>query len=166
MVVDEVVERFNGKFKLEKTNYLSAKVSIQSIPVYLIKPTTYMNRSGWAVKQFIQYYKITDVTDILVIADDINLPFGTIRLREAGSSGGQKGLESIIEELETQDFPRLRIGIGDDFGDAVSYVLSDFSPAEKKVLPDIINHAASAVECQVLYGIDQAMNDFNRNILS
>jgi len=165
MVLDELVERFKGKFKLETSNYLLAKVSIKSTPVFLIKPITYMNDSGKAVKQFIQYYKINDLSNFLVVSDDVNLPFGTVRLREGGSSGGQKGLESIIAELKTEDIPRLRIGIGDEFEDAVSHVLSQFTKTEKKVLPDIISHAADAVECFVEYGLQKAMTEYNRNIL-
>lgn len=166
MVLDELIERFKGKFKLETTNYLSAKVSIQSTPVFLIKPITYMNQSGRAVKQFIQYYKINDFSNLLIVCDDVNLPFGTVRVREGGSSGGQKGLESIIEELKTEDIPRLRIGIGDEFDDAVSHVLSQFTKSEKKALPDIINHAADAAECFVAYDLQKTMNEYNRNILS
>lgn len=166
MVLDELVERFKGKFKLETSNYLSAKISIHSIPVFLIKPITYMNHSGRAIRQFTQYYKITDFPNFLVVCDDVNLPFGTTRARERGSSGGQKGLQSIIEELNTEDFPRLRIGIGDDFEDAVSHVLSQFTRSEKKVLPDIINHAADAAVCFVEYGLQKTMNEYNRDILS
>jgi PTH1 family peptidyl-tRNA hydrolase len=166
MVLDELVERFKGKFKLETSNYSSAKVSIKSTPVFLIKPITYMNHSGLAVKQFIQYYKITDFSNLLVVCDDVNLPFGTVRVRERGSSGGQKGLGSIIEELKTEDIPRLRIGIGDEFEDAISHVLSQFNKTEKKVLPDIINHAANAAECFGEYGLQKTMSEYNRNILS
>jgi len=166
MVLDELVERLEGKFKLEKSNYLLARVFIQSTPVFLIKPATYMNNSGQAVRQFIQYYKVDDYSSFLIVSDDVNLPFGSIRIREGGSSGGQKGLESIIEALKTQDFPRLRIGIGDEFEDAVSHVLSQFDRNEKKVLPDIISHAADAAECFIEYGIHRAMNEYNRNILS
>ena len=166
MVLDELAERLNGKFKLETSNYLLAKVFFQSTPIFFIKPITYMNHSGEAVAQFIQYYNVDDFSNFLVVSDDINLPFGTIRLRENGSSGGQKGLESIIEKLKTPDFPRLRIGIGDEFEDAVSHVLSRFTKTEKKVLPDIISHAADAAECFFEFGLKTAMNEYNRNILS
>ena len=166
MVLDELVKRLEGKFKFETSNYLSARVFIRSTPVFLIKPVTYMNNSGQAVRQFIQYYKVDDYSNFLIVSDDVNLPFGSIRIRESGSSGGQKGLESIIEALKTVDFPRLRIGIGDEFEDAVSHVLSQFNRSEKKVLPDIISHAADAAECFFEYGIQKTMNEHNRNILS
>jgi peptidyl-tRNA hydrolase, PTH1 family len=166
MVLDELVERLEGKFKLETSNYLLARVFILSTPIFLIKPATYMNNSGQAVRQFIQYYKVDDYSNFLIVSDDVNLPFGSIRIREGGSSGGQKGLESIIAALKTEDFPRLRIGIGDEFEDAVSHVLSQFNRSEKKVLPDIIRYAADAAECFFEYGIQKAMNEYNRNILT
>ena len=165
MILDEISGRFNGKFKKETNNYLSAKVFIHSIPSFLLKPITYMNNSGLAVKQFTSYYKFENFSNLLIVLDDINLPFGTIRLRDQGSSGGQKGLQSIIKALNTENIPRLRIGVGDQFEDAIDHVLSTFTRKEKKLLPDIINLAADAVETFIVNGIAKAMNDFNRNIL-
>jgi PTH1 family peptidyl-tRNA hydrolase len=163
MIVDELNERFNGKFK-ETKDYLLSKIFIQFIPSFLIKPITYMNNSGLALRQFINYYKITNFSKLLIVLDDINLPFGTIRLRERGSSGGQKGLQSVIEALNTEDIPRLRIGVGDESKNTIDHVLSSFTRKEKKVLPDIIDFAANAAETFITDGIEVAMNGFNRNI--
>lgn len=165
MILDELNDRYSGKFKRENNNYLLAKVFIQSIPSFLIKPITFMNNSGLAVKQFIRYYKIEGFSNLLIVLDDINLPFGTIRLRDRGSSGGQKGLQSIIDTLNIEDVPRLRIGVGNSFENTIDHVLSSFSRKERKILPEIIDFAANAVETFILNGIASAMNSFNRNIL-
>lgn len=164
MIVDELNDRYNGKFKKENINYLITKVFIQSIPSFLIKPITFMNNSGLALRQFINYYKITNFSKILIVLDDINLPFGTIRIRERGSSGGQRGLQSIIKTLNTEDIPRLRIGIGDEFNNTVDFVLSSFTRKEKKTLPDIIDFAVNAAETFITDGIAVAMSGFNRNL--
>jgi len=165
LVVDELSDRCNEKFRLQKNQYFLSKAKINSIPAFLIKPITYMNNSGLALRHFVEYFNILNFSGLLVILDDINLPFGTIRLRDSGSAGGQKGLESIIRELNSQDISRLRIGIGDHFNDAASYVLSKFSRKEKKALPDIIGFAADAAEHFVQHGIQKTMNEYNRNIL-
>lgn len=165
MVLDKLNHRYSGKFKKENNNYLLNKVFIQSIPSYLLKPIVYMNNSGLALRQFINYYKIEDFSKLLIVLDDINLPFGTIRLRDQGSSGGQKGLQSVIEALNTEDIPRLRIGVGNQFEDAIDHVLSTFTRKEKKVLSDIINFAADAAESFVINGLKKTINGFNRSIL-
>jgi PTH1 family peptidyl-tRNA hydrolase len=165
MILDELNDRYNGNFKKENNNYLLTKIFIQSIPSFLVKPITFMNNSGLALRQFIHYYKINNFSNLLIVLDDINLPFGTIRLRDRGSSGGQKGLQSIIGALNTEDIPRLRIGVGNPFENTIDYVLSSFTRNERKILPEIINFAADAVEMFILNGIASAMNNFNRNIL-
>ena len=123
-----------------------------------------MNLSGIAVISGIKQYDVV-LSNFLVICDDINLKFGTLRIRSKGSDGGQKGLRSIISNVGTPDFPRLRIGIGDYFDNASAYVLSPFNSAEKKELPSIIQIAADAVESFVLNGIELTMSRFNRNYL-
>lgn len=165
MVVDELNERYHGRFKLQ-TNYLWSKIHIDALPAFLIKPITYMNNSGHAVRQFMRDRNMADHSRLLVILDDIQLPFGTIRLRASGSHGGQKGLKSILEQLDAHDIPRLRIGIGDEFEDAVSHVLDSFTKKEKKVLPEIISFAADAAASFVHSGIQKTMNVYNRNILN
>lgn len=165
MVVEKLNERFQGSFKKNKSLYLSSKISIQNFPVLLVKPITYMNLSGRAVRHVVDYFKIEDLSKLLIVLDDFNLPLGTIRLKPSGSAGGQKGLQSIIQVLQTNEIARLRIGIGTQFRDATSHVLSPFSRSEQKVLPEIIDWAANSVESYILNGIDEAMSFYNRNLL-
>ena len=110
----------------------------------LVKPQTYMNLSGSAVREAIHWYK-TPLEDVLVVVDDIDLPFDAMRLRARGGSGGHNGLKSIIAELGTEDFPRLRIGIGRGPGHATRQVLARFSTEEERILPDVIRDAADCV---------------------
>jgi PTH1 family peptidyl-tRNA hydrolase len=161
MVVDFLADKFNKKFKKNVDTFRSAVFEYNSEEIILLKPTTYMNLSGIAVALGVRYYDIV-LSNLLVICDDIDLKFGTIRIRAKGSDGGQKGLRSIISNLETKDFARLRIGVGDHFQDAADYVLSPFSPEEKKDLPSIIQIAADVTLSYVLNGIELTMSRFNR----
>jgi PTH1 family peptidyl-tRNA hydrolase len=164
MVVDALAERYEAGFTNKKDSFLT-KIYIEKDPVLLIKPATFMNASGEVVRKIIDYHKITDFSKILIVLDDINIPFGAIRLRSEGSDGGQKGLRSIIKTLKTSEIPRLRTGIGSDFYNATSHVLSPFNIKEKSEVPKIINWAVDAIESFVLFGIEQTMNKFNRNII-
>ncbi len=130
--------------------------------IYLAKPQTFMNLSGEAVAGLARFYKVP-AGQILVAHDDLDLPFGTLRLRAAGSSAGQKGVQSIIERLGTQDFPRLRFGIGRPPGSkqGANYVLQGFVGQEKKELEFLLDKAAAAVKVFIEKGIDEAMNQFN-----
>jgi PTH1 family peptidyl-tRNA hydrolase len=161
MVVDFLADKFNKKFKKNVDPFRSAVFKYNSEEIILLKPKTYMNLSGIAVALGVRYYDIV-LSNLLVICDDIDLKFGTIRIRAKGSDGGQKGLRSIISNLETKDFARLRIGVGDHFQDAADYVLSPFSPEEKKDLPSIIQIAADATLSYILNGIELTMSRFNR----
>lgn len=165
MVADLLCHKYHRRFSRGKGPYKLINFELNGEPVYLMKPLTYMNLSGTAVRQVIDQIRFSDFSRMLVISDDVNIPFGTLRLRGSGSSGGQKGLKSIITALQQSDFARLRIGIGDSFSDAADYVLSPFSRREKKDLPIILHHAASAVELFILQGLDIAMNTYNRNVL-
>jgi PTH1 family peptidyl-tRNA hydrolase len=130
--------------------------------VLLAKPQTYMNDSGVSVVQLVRWYK-TPLTDLLVISDDLDLPFGQLRLRGEGSAGGQKGLGSIIQQLRTNQVPRLRIGIGRPrWGEARDYVLTRFTREQAEALPEIIGRAADAAELWLAEGIIAAMNRYNR----
>lgn len=128
----------------------------------MIKPTTYMNLSGKAVNYWMQAEKIP-VSNILVITDDLALPFGTLRLKKKGSDGGHNGLSDIIETLGTNDFARLRFGIGSDFpkGKQVDYVLQRWSKQEETLLSERIEKAVQIVKSFVSIGIDRTMSDFN-----
>jgi len=130
--------------------------------VILLSPTTYMNRSGLSVSEAVRFYKLP-LEQLLVLCDDLNLPFGKLRMRTGGSSGGQKGLADIVQKLGTDEFCRLRFGIDRPFGpiSTTDYVLGKFFPDEQKKLPDLRIEAANAVECWVKNGPQEAMNRYN-----
>lgn len=144
-----------GPFHVGKGNHAGHSI-------YLIKPTTYMNNSGKAVREAINWYK-EDISNCLVCYDDLALEVGTIRLRPGGSAAGHNGIKNIINQLGTKSFPRLRIGIGDDFpqGQQVQHVLSSFSDDEREIIDTTLDDAVDAAFCFVREGIDQAMNKFN-----
>ncbi|MEM9806017.1 MAG: aminoacyl-tRNA hydrolase [Cyanobacteria bacterium P01_D01_bin.56] len=133
----------------------------------LLKPTTYMNRSGQAVRAVLDWYKFS-ADDILVIYDDMDLPLGKLRLRLSGSAGGHNGMKSIIAHLGTQDFPRLRLGINradtsssQSNGQVVGHVLGKFAPDERKIVDAAIDLASEAVEFSLRKGVEQSMNLYN-----
>lgn len=129
---------------------------------FFLKPYTYMNLSGLAIGQLVSYYKIAS-EDILVIHDDMDLPLGKLRMRSKGSAGGHKGMKSIIEELGTQDFWRLKIGVGrpkEDW-DVVNHVLSSFNKAEEKILSEVLEQAHQAVLLWLEDQGTEAMNMYN-----
>lgn len=130
--------------------------------VYLGEPMTYMNESGRFVQRFSAFHKIP-LSGMLVCFDDVALPLGRLRLRPGGSSGGQRGMQSVIDSLGTPDVPRLRIGVGPQPPgvDSAAWVLGRFSPKEEEVLPKVIQRAADAVSAVASRGIEAAMNEFN-----
>lgn len=132
--------------------------------IWLVKPQTYMNLSGEAVKSIASFYRIPPAST-LVVYDDKDLPFGALRLRESGSAGGHNGIKSLIAHLGTQDFPRLRFGIGAPSprqGEMVSHVLGEFSPEEHGQLQKRLDRAVEALNCAARFGFPKAMNLFNR----
>ncbi len=137
------------------------EVVIDGERVVLAKPQTYMNLSGHAVRQIVHWYRVP-VSDLLIIYDDLDLPFGVLRMRARGSAGGHRGLASVIEQLGTQEIPRLRVGIGRGPGEATAHVLSRFSPDEAAQLPLILDRAVEAVRLWLTGGITAAMNEINR----
>jgi len=143
MVIEELLGRFKLKLKKKgRAGLARAKIGDE---IFFFIPLTFMNLSGQAVKQILRENNLSP-RDLLIICDDYNLPFGKLRFRPGGSSGGHNGLLSIVEQLGTQEFARLRIGLGEPpSGEAVDYVLGEFSPAEKKELPQIISRAADQV---------------------
>lgn len=131
----------------------------------LLKPQTYMNLSGDAVAQLLAARDLDPSTDLLVLVDDIALPLGTFRLRARGSAGGHNGLESVEAAVGSEEYARLRIGIGplpEDVDDQAEFVLSNLEPEEMTTLADVLPPLVDAVECWLLEGIDAAMNRFNR----
>ena len=131
----------------------------------LVKPQTFMNKSGFAVRALMDFYKLQPA-EVWVVHDDIDLPIGTIRIRPKGGSAGQNGVNSIIERLGTQDFPRLRVGIGRPSGQrtAANYVLADFQKSEKNIVDELLDQCAEAVKIFVHSGLDTAMNRYNGEI--
>ena len=131
--------------------------------VVVAKPMTFMNLSGVAVRGLLQFYKI-DAADMLVVVDDVNLELGRLRTRAAGSAGGHNGLKSIIEALGSDEFARLRVGVGrgDARRDLADHVLAKFDPAERPVVEESVARAADAAETFIMEGIGPVMNRFNR----
>ena len=131
--------------------------------VVVAKPLTFMNLSGVAVRGLLQFYKI-DAADMLVVVDDVNLELGRLRTRAAGSAGGHNGLKSIIEALGSDEFARLRVGVGrgDAQRDLADHVLAKFDPAERPVAEESVARAADAAETFIMEGIGPVMNRFNR----
>jgi peptidyl-tRNA hydrolase, PTH1 family len=150
------VSRFASKYEGQV-----AEIEIDFRRVLLLKPETFMNLSGRSVGQAVRFLKLP-LADVLVVCDDLSLPLGKLRLRPAGSDGGQKGLRDITAHLGTDQFARLRIGIGDQQGvDASDFVLTRFRPSERSTIDDAIILATQAVAVWVTQGIDAAMNRFN-----
>lgn len=131
--------------------------------LHLIKPTTYMNLSGKAISYWLKELAIPK-ENLLVIVDDIALPFGTLRMRSKGSAAGHNGLKNIEEVLGSQDYPRLRFGIGNDYqkGQQVNYVLSNFKQEEFKVLPELMDKASEMILSFCTQGLDRTMNHYNK----
>jgi PTH1 family peptidyl-tRNA hydrolase len=160
------IERFAGKHEIKLTRMQNQAIVgtgvVEGRKVILAKPQTYMNLSGQAVAGLARYYKVSP-THIVVIHDDVDLPFNTIRMRPGGGSAGQKGVGSIIERLGTQEFPRLRMGIGRPPGrmDAAGYVLQSFEKSEQQFLADFLDRAVDALDCFLIDGLETAMNRFN-----
>ena len=134
---------------------------IGSEKVILVKPQTYMNLSGESVRAVMDFYKLDPTKDIIVIADDISLPTGKIRIRAKGSAGGHNGLKSIIAHAGTDQFTRIKVGVGANQGDLVKHVLGKFSKGEREIVDDAVRNAASASEVIVMYDVQTAMNKFN-----
>jgi PTH1 family peptidyl-tRNA hydrolase len=162
-VVEQFASQFSTGFTTGKGKYLYAKCSYLVEPVILLKPMTYMNLSGHAVVAAMSFYKIGR-EELLVICDDLNLPLGTVRLRAKGSAGGQNGLKHIIHSLGSEEFARLRVGIGQQEPPASysSFVLSKFAEEEKPVVEKVIPVCIEAALSFVSKGIEYAMNTCNR----
>lgn len=143
-------------------HYLYAEGSLEDRPLLLVRPTTFMNRSGLAVAGVIARWGLP-LTCLLVVVDDVSLPLGRLRLRPQGSDGGHNGLASIIEALGSSDFPRLRLGIGPpgEGTDMIDHVLSPFRPDEIAPVAQMIGRAAETVRSFVLYGVELTMSKFN-----
>ena len=162
MLVDRYLEYRNitDKFK-EKFNAMYVETTINNEKVIFIKPTTYMNNSGIAVRAFVDFYKLSS-EDILVISDDLDLDLGKFRLRRNGSSGGHNGLKSIISHLGTDDFKRLRIGISNDKDDVINYVLSKFSKKELNEIDTMFDTLVDVLDDYFVIDFTSLMSKYNR----
>lgn len=139
-----------------------AEISLKGRTLYLLKPSTYMNLSGNAVRYWLGKLPVTEER-LMVVCDDINLPFGTLRMRKSGSDGGHNGLKNIEECIGTNAFARLRMGVGHDFqeGGQIDFVLGKLSPDQLAQMPELCAKAATGIQEWVLTGIDRAMNSVN-----
>jgi len=162
MVLDQILRQCPGPEQREKFAALFYRVFIDEQPLALLKPTTFMNLSGKAVHYWMEQEKIP-LENVLVITDDINLPFGTIRLKTKGSDGGHNGLKDIQNILQTTSYNRFRFGVGADFGQGrqIDYVLGEWNEDEKKELPERFEKASALIKSFVLAGVNITMNEFN-----
>lgn len=165
-VIDELASRCRAKAREVKCQSYLTRASLCGKEVILAKPLTFMNRSGTAVAALLKHFSL-ERKSLLIIYDDMDLPLGRIRLRPRGGSGGHKGMASIISFLQSEDVPRLRLGIGrpknshESSTDEIDYVLSTFSPAEEKIMLEAVLIAADAVEVFLSQGLEEAMNKYN-----
>jgi PTH1 family peptidyl-tRNA hydrolase len=163
LVIDELARRAGREVRTPECQALTARVAIDGQQALLAKPQTFMNLSGSAVAALKQKHEIADAGKVLVISDDLALPFGKLRVRPKGSAGGQNGLKSIVAKLGTQEFPRLRLGIAPDhpIGNASEFVLSEFPKKDRDALAEQVALAADAVEVILTKGIAEAMSKYN-----
>lgn len=163
MVADELGEREHKAIQRLKYKALTATMELGGQKTLVMKPVTYMNLSGEAVRAAAQFYKIPPER-ILVVSDDVSLPVGKLRIRKNGSAGGHNGLRNIIAQLGSDQFPRLKIGVGEkphpDY-DLADWVLGKFQGEDKKAIDAAIKKAADAAECILAKGIPEAMNRYN-----
>ena len=162
MVLDRLADQLGAAFTQEKYGGLIGKSATSTGCALLIKPLSYMNNSGECVARALRYTE-SDPADLLVVADDVNLPLGKLRIRPEGSAGGHNGLQSIIDHLGAQDFPRLRLGVGQrEAGqDLVGHVLGTFSMEEQPLRDEMVARAVDAVRAYLADGIERAMSAFN-----
>ncbi len=162
MLLNRLASRLGESFGQVQSKALVTKPTYLGERVILVKPQTYMNNSGSAVSSLVRFYQVP-LENLLVAHDDIDLPLGTLRLRPTGGSAGQKGMQSIIARLGTEEFPRLRIGTGRPPGrqEAADYVLQDFPPSERELLDETLDRAVEATLIFIEHGLERAMNSYN-----
>jgi PTH1 family peptidyl-tRNA hydrolase len=161
--VDELARRHNLEFRNKRANAVIAEGTIAGQRVALVKPQTFMNISGQSVSALRSWYKIDPARELLVIYDDMDLPFGKIRLRERGSAGTHNGMRSIVGQLGSNEFPRLRVGIDQAPGkmNAADYVLARFSREQEAEMPFLLDTICDASELVLREGVSTAMNRYN-----
>jgi len=161
LVVDELARRFGSRVTDKAARSLTGWIRVGDRELVLAKPQTMMNQSGLAAKALRAKYDVP-LERTLVIHDDLDHPFGRLRIRKSGSSAGNHGIDSLIGSFGTRDFTRFRVGIGRPPGNGVDYVLSPFTADEQTRLPAIVARAADAVMFTIEHGVDRAMTEFNR----
>ena len=162
MLIDRLAVRLNARGMKVQSKAIVMNTQYEERKLILAKPQTYMNLSGQSVQGLIHFYKLP-LTNVMILSDDLDIPFGTIRIRASGGPGGQRGLSSVLERLGTKDVPRLRLGIGRPPGrmDPSNYVLQNFSRADLQAISEILDRAADATLEFVKNGLNSAMNKFN-----
>jgi len=162
--IDRIADDCGAEVRNRQCRALTARAVIEEQQVLLAKPETYMNLSGLSVRELVAKHGLDPANDLILIYDELDLPLGTIRIRQRGSSAGHNGMESVIGALGTQEFLRIRLGIGPDrkISDSVKYVLTPFRKRELKKVDEVIDNAAEAVKVILREGPAAAMNRFNR----
>lgn len=161
MVVEILAERVGTRFKNHKSGCFVAEGRLAGAPVVVARPISYMNTSGQPVRQLVSFYKVP-IERIIIVQDEIDIPFGEVRIKEGGGLAGHNGLKSISSHLGTKEFLRVRVGVGRPRGgDAADHVLDRFSSSERAELPEILERAADAVERIIEAGAERAMTEFN-----
>ena len=162
-VIDVIAEKYNISVDGKKNRAYIGKGMIEGQKVILAKPQTYMNLSGESIRGLVDYFKVDEAQELLIIYDDISLPPGQIRIRKKGSAGGHNGMKSIIQHLGTDVFMRIKVGVGEKPKkyDLADYVLSRFSKEDREKMEQAFKDAADAVEVMITEGADAAMNRFN-----
>ena len=164
LVIDRIANDLDVEVRNRQCRALTARAVIADQQILLVKPETFMNLSGLAVAELVRKYEVDPSADLVLIYDELDLPLGTIRIRQRGSSAGHNGMESVIGALGMQEFLRIRLGIAPDrkISDGVKYVLTPFRKSELKVVDEVIDRAAEAVEVIMTEGPGAAMNRCNR----
>jgi peptidyl-tRNA hydrolase, PTH1 family len=167
LAVDNLVEAFNGSWRSSKYKGQQADIRVGSTKILVGKPETYMNLSGFFVTGLVGYFRIAPA-DTLIVYDDMDLPLGRLRFSRGGGAGGHKGIASVMQQLGTNDVPRLKIGVGKspEGVDPAGYVLSPFTQNELDIISKLMEYAVKAQECWAHAGITESMNSYNQDFLS
>lgn len=166
MLIDRLAVRLNARGMKVQSKAIVMDARYEEHKIILAKPQTYMNLSGQSVQGLAHFYKVPHA-NLMILSDDLDLPFGTIRIRASGGPGGQRGLSSILEKLGTKDIPRMRLGIGRPPGrmEPADYVLQNFPREDMHDISEILDRAADAVLEFVTNGLNSAMNKFNGGVI-
>lgn len=165
-VIDALADKYNISVDGRKSRAFIGKGIIEGQKVILVKPQTYMNLSGESIRGLVDYYKIDEEQELLIIYDDVSLDVGQLRIRKKGSAGGHNGIKSIIANLGTQVFPRIKVGVGEKPKkyDLADYVLGHFSKADREIMEEGYQKAVKAIEMILKGELEAAMNEYNRKV--